>query len=620
MSKATASGVYPSLQALAAFVLVVVVLYFGRPVLLPVGFAALGAFLLTPAIKFLERRRVPRIVAVLIVAICFLGHVVGFSLIVAAEMRSFATRLPEYRQNLSGRLDQFRVRDGWINRMNQVLTDVTQSIENPGGAGAAPDPSVPDAELSAPVADPVRVIDKSAGPLDRLRALAQVVVTPLANIGIVLVLMVFVLLNREDLRNRVVRLSGSQFALTTRTLDDLATRISRYLVATALVNGSYGAVVAIGLWLIGIEHAVVWGLIAGLMRFIPYIGPTVGIALPLGMAFIQFPASDWGHLIAAAAFLGVLETLTNVVIEPLTYGYSIGVSIVALLVAALFWSWLWGPLGLLLSVPITVTLVVLGEYIPSLEVLAVILGDKPALDDHAIYYQRLLAGDIDEAESILDEEVAEVGLLEAYDAIAVRAVNMAERDLHNGKVTTPEHDSVVDATREYIEEHSPQLETRPDAPADAPRLRVRIIGCPVRDTGDEMALEVLRQQWPADEAEAFEILSSKTLAAEMLARIEEGRPDVVCLSSLGPLGLRPLRYLTKRIRMADPYIRIVVGNWGYRSKDSDRMTSRLKQCGADVVFTSLSATHEYFQGLAPRVVMTGSERIAAPEPATASSA
>jgi hypothetical protein len=271
---------------------------------------------------------------------------------------------------------------------------------------------------------------------------------------------------------------------------------------------------------------------------------------------------------------------------------------------------------LLLSVPITVTLVVLGEYVPALEVLAVLLGDKPALDSHAVYYQRLLAGDIDEAESILDQEVAAVGLLEAYDGVAVRAVTMAERDLDAGNLTTSEHDTVVDATREYVEEHAPKLDPGPDAEPEA-RLRVRIIGCPVRDAGDEMALEILRRQWPAESNDQFEILSSKTLAAEMLARIEEIRPDVVCLSSLGPLGLRPLRYLTKRIRLADPYIRIVAGNWGHRSKDADRMANRLKQCGADVVFTSLAAAHEYFQSLTPRIIVPNPESAPASEPAHA---
>jgi predicted PurR-regulated permease PerM len=615
MSKSSPSGIYPSLQGLAAFVLVVVVLYFGRPVLLPLGFAALGAFLLTPPVKYLERRRLPRVLAVMTVAACALGHLAGFGLLVVAEMRDFAVRLPEYRQNLTERLDSLRVRDGWIDRMNQVLTDVAKSVERAPAAGStvAASSTEPDVDLSAPVTEEVRVVEDPGGPLERLRAFAQVVIEPLANVGVVLVLMIFVLLNREDLRNRVVRLSGKQFALTTRTLDDLAQRISRYLVATALVNGGYGAVVGIGLWLIGIDYAILWGIIAGLMRFIPYVGPAIGIALPLGMAFVQFPASDWGHFIAAAVFLGVLETITNVVVEPFTYGYTIGVSIVALLVAALFWSWIWGPLGLLLSVPITVTLVVLGEYIPAMEVLAVLLGDKPALEGHAIYYQRLLAGDIDEADSILDQEVKAVGLLEAYDSIAVRAVTMAERDLDAGKLTTPEHDAVVDSTRDYIDEHAPVFESG----EESPRLRVSILGCPVRDVGDEMALRILRQQWPENEAERFEILSSMTLAAEVLARIEEKQPDIVCLSSLGPLGLRPLRYLTKRIRMAHPQIRIVVGNWGFRAKDVDRMAGRLKQCGADVVFTSLAAAHEYFQGMAPRVMLPGAVPAASPIPAAA---
>ncbi|MBA4019431.1 MAG: hypothetical protein C0483_19880 [Pirellula sp.] len=600
MAKAQPVGIHASLQFLATFVLVVTILYVGRPVLLPIGMAALGAFLLTPAIKFLERRRFPRLLAVVTVAALAVGVVVGFSSLVATEFGGFSAKVPIYRDNLVHRLDGLRVGGGIMDDIKGVLNDVTRSIEHPD----APAPAVANDQI-------VRVVETSDDTFGRIQSIMSAVIAPLAGTGVVLVLMVFVLLSREDLRNRIVRLSGKHFALTTRTLDDLGSRISRYLVAVVIVNGGYGAVVGLGLWMIGVDYAVLWGALAGVLRFIPYIGPAVGISLPLGMAFIQFPATDWTHFTATAIFLGVLETLTNIVVEPLTYGYSIGVSMPALLVAAIFWSWVWGPMGLLLSVPITVTLVVLGEYIPALELLAVVLGDKPALDSHVIYYQRLLAGDVEEAEEILDAEVKSVGVLEAYDAVAVRAVTMAERDLHLGKLTTSEHDAVVEGTTDYVEERAAASTTSSDAV-----LRARIIGCPVRDTGDEMALRILQRHLTSAGDGDLRILSSTTLASEMIAQIEEAQPDAVCLSSLGPLGRRQLRYLSKRVRQKNPQLRIIVGNWGDRGKEADKVAASLKdQCGANVVFTTLAAAHEYLQTLTPRppVVPAGAITASVPE-------
>ena len=414
--------------------------------------------MLTPSIKFLERRRFPRLLAVVTVAAVAISVVIGFSSLVAAELGSFSAKLPVYRDNLVHRLDGLRFSGGLIDEVKGVLNDVAHSIERP----VAPAPSISSDQI-------VRVVETSDDTIGQIQSLLSAVIAPIAATGVVLVLMVFILLSREDLRNRIVRLSGKHFALTTRTLDDLGSRISRYLIAVVIVNGGYGTIVGVGLWIIGVDYAVMWGALAGVLRFIPYIGPAAGISLPLAMAFIQFPATDWTHFTITAIFLGVLETVTNIVVEPLTFGYSIGVSMPALLIAAIFWSWVWGPMGLLLSIPITVTLVVLGEYIPALELLAVVLGDKPALDSHVIYYQRLLAGDIEEAEEILDAEVKSVGLLDAYDAIAVRAVTMAERDLHFGKLTTTEHDAVVEGTTDYVEDHAADSTTSTDAV-----LRVRV--------------------------------------------------------------------------------------------------------------------------------------------------
>jgi len=600
MLKSSSFGIHPAVQFLVTLVAVVAILYFGRPVLLPIGMAALGAFLLTPFIKFLERRGLPRVFAVITAALGALGLLAAFSWLIASQLNGMSAQLPQYRDNLIAKLDGLKFTSGTIDNLSQVLNDVSEKIDSPSDGFAIG----------------VRVVEPATGTFDRLQTFVVTLLEPIANIGVVLVLMVFVLIHREDLRNRVVRLSGKRFALTTRTLDDLGMRISRYLVANALVNGAYGTVVALGLTIIGIDYAVMWGALAAVLRFIPYVGPAVGMFLPMTMAFIQFPGNNWSPLIYTAAFFAVLETTTNVVIEPLTYGYSIGVSIVALLISAIFWSWIWGPMGLFLSVPITVTLAVLGEYVPALESLAILLGDKPALEPHVVYYQRLLAGDVEEAESVLEKEVQTVGLLDAYDNVALPAVIMAERDLQAGELTTVEHDAVVQATREFMDEVTAVMAPIRDRSLDNEQtgVRARIIGCPVRDLGDEMVLEMLKQSLGEDPSGELTILSSAMLASEMVAALRERQPDAVCVSSLGPLGRRQTRYLCKRIRQDNPHIRIIVGNWGYRRKDTDKMTASLKQCGADVVFTTLSAAREYFEALTPRILTNAAPPETRPDP------
>ncbi len=205
------------------------------------------------------------------------------------------------------------------------------------------------------------------------------------------------------MRNRIVRLAGTRLTLTTRTLDEIGTRISRYLLASALINGSFGLAVAAGLWLIGVDYALMWGFLAALLRFVPYAGPMLGAAMPTTMAFIQFP--DWYHLALTAGLFLVLELITNNIAEPLLYGQSAGVSTVALLVTVTFWTWVWGPMGLVLAVPLTVVMAVLGDQVPALQPLGILLSDKPPLASFVSYYQRLLAQDVDEAASIVEEQV-----------------------------------------------------------------------------------------------------------------------------------------------------------------------------------------------------------------------
>lgn len=586
MPKSNPTEIQPHVQFLLSLTLVVAILHFGRPVLIPLAMTALGAFLLTPFVKFLERRALPRIAAVIATALGALGLVIAASWLIAAQLNELVLGLPTYRDNLVKKLNGLSLTSDVVENLKKMFNDVTAAITDPPPANTV-----------------VRFVDSGNSVLAWLQSLALLAIEPISNVGVVLVLMIFVLIYRDDLRNRIVRLSGKRFALTTRTLDDLAARISRYLMANMLVNTCYGVIVGLGLYYIGIEYAVLWGALAGMLRFMPYVGPAIGMGMPVAMAFIQFPATDWTHLIYTAAFFALLETTTNVVVEPLMYGYGIGVSIVALLMSAVFWSWVWGPMGLLLSVPITVTLAVLGEYVPSLEVLGILLSDKPALENHVIYYQRLLSGDVDDAESVLTKEVKTAGLSDAYDEIVIRAVLMAERDLHEAELSTPEYDGIVQTARDFLDELPSANETSQAEPRNgaADGFRTRVVGCPVHDVGDEMVLAALQSALGEAPDGEFKILSSTMLASEMAALIQEEQPDAVCLSSLGPGGRRQLRYLCKRIRHDVPQIRIVVGNWGYRRSEIEQMTQSIKQCGADVVLTKLSAAREFFESLASRV-------------------
>ena len=422
-----------------------------------------------------------------------------------------------------------------------------------------------------------------AVPFDRLMLFTSTVLTPLANLAIIVVLVLFMLLNREDLHNRIVRLAGTRLTLTTRTLDEVGTRISRYLLASSLINGSFGLAVAAGLSLIGVHYAVMWGFLAGVLRFVPYVGPMLGAALPVTMAFIQFP--DWQHVALTASLFLVLELITNNIAEPLLFGRIAGVSTVALLVSVTFWTWIWGPMGLVLAVPLTVLLAVLGEHVRALQPLGILLGDKPPLASFVMYYQRLLANDLDEAASIVEEQHKSGGLIQVYDHVFIPALILAEKDREHGDLLPPAQEFIWQATREFIDDLAP-ARNETVAASDESARRARVLGVPAHDEADVMALAMLDQLAPANGGR-LEVLSSSLLVSETLARIAEDAPEAVCISSLGPVGVRQTRGLCKRLRQAHPDLRIIACRWGFEG-DRERMAQSLKRCGADYVVTTLA--------------------------------
>jgi predicted PurR-regulated permease PerM len=601
---------------LLACALLVGILYFGREVLIPLAMAVLLMFLLAPVVTYLERRGLHRVAAVGLVIVVILSGTGAIAWGIGTQLTDLAIRLPSYKNNLKAKVASMKFTGGAMEEIQKTIQEVSESAEQPaakeaadvtGAAGEAlPDPKdeidPSGKRLPGEIAN-VRIVPDEAIPYDKLTLLADNVLTPLANAAIIVVLVIFMLINREDLRNRVVRLAGARLTLTTRTLDDIGTRISRYLLMNAIVNGAFGIAVGLGLTLIGVEYALMWGFLAALLRFLPYVGPIMAAVMPISMAFIQFPGDDWMHPLMAAGLFVVLELITNNVIEPLAYGHSTGVSTVALLVSAVFWTWVWGPMGLVLAVPLTVVVTVLGEHVTPLQSLAILLGDKPALEPHVLYYQRLLAGDVEEASSILEEHVSAGPLIEVYDNVLALALVEAEKDHAAGELNEETHQLIWQTTQELIDELAPGAKNR-DVERDqqiridsGPALKARVIGCPAHDAADEMALLMLQQNMAIEGGE-FEVLSSTMLASEMIAKVVQQCPEAVLISSLGPVGVRQTRYLCKRLRQAHPSLRIIICRLGYAG-DRQRLEASLKHRGADDVATSLAATRDLLQRLMP---------------------
>lgn len=570
MARAFANPSQRYTQILAAIALSVAVLYFGREILIPLAMAVLLTFLISPLVRLFERGRLGRVAAVLLsvllifTAMAVVGGVIGW------QLTDLAARLPEYKTNLRTKFERIRFSGKAVEKVEDTFKEVSQDVNS-----------------EARDVQPVRLVAESSLPIDRIK-LAGSLLAPAASAGLVVVLVIFMLISREDLRNRVVRLAGRKLALTTRTLDEIGARISRYLFLNAVVNGSFGVAVAAGLGLIGVQYALTWGLLAAFLRFLPYLGPLLAAAAPVLMAFMQFPG--WLHpLLAAGLFLAV-ELITNNVVEPLIYGRSTGVSTVALLVAAMFWTWIWGPIGLILAVPLTVIIAVIGEHVTTLEPLAILLGDKPPLDPHVTYYQRLLAADLDEASAILQDHVRTTCLAKAYDTVVIPALVLADHDRERDELLAEDHQQLLQSTREFLEEVAADHSLPASGPeATGPVLRARVLGCPARDDADETSLLLLRKALLFNEHASFEILPVQMLASEMLVAVEKAAPDAVIISALGPTSAQQARYLCKRLRQRFPQLRIVVCRWGFGG-DRLKLAAALKARGADQVVTTVSDT------------------------------
>jgi predicted PurR-regulated permease PerM len=566
------------LVVLATFILATAVLYWARTVLIPIAVATLLAFLLTPLVTFLQRRGLRRSIAVTLVVVLSFSVLGGVGWILTDQVWSLAEELPQYRHNIRRKAADLREvgRGGVLDRLQRLIDDVLGEIHRE--------------ESATDRKEPVPVIiqpDRQA----RLRQLPGLV-EPLVSVALVLALVIFMLGRQVELRTRVIRLIGyGRLPRATKALDEAADRVSHYLLTLSVVNGSFAVAVGIGLFLIGVPYAILWALLAGTLRFVPYVGAWLAALMPLALAVAVF--HGWVQPLLVLGLFLLLEPLIFLVVEPLLYRTSTGVSDIALLVAVFFWSWLWGPVGLLLATPLTVWLVVLAKYVPDLRFLAVLLGEVEDLEPDVAFYQRLLAEDEDEATEIVEEFVRTHPPEQIYDAVLLPALTSLKQDRGRGALTQDDARFILSRTREIAEELA--LRLPPPAPTSPERLR--ILACPARDEVDEVALVMFRQVLDGGCCDV-EVVSTERLSSEVVALARSTRSTLICVATVPPGGLAHARYLVKRLRAAVPEARIVVGRWG-RTETREEVRPALLAAGADEVGMSILETRDHVLQLLP---------------------
>ena len=442
------------LTNMAVAALIIAALYFGREIFVPFALAVLLSFVLAPFVMRLRSWRIPRTISVLVVV--FIGFSIIFSLggLMVSQATRLAAKLPGYQQTLSDKIESLRGLmggSGTLEQASTVLKELKTELQHRDAAGRPADSELTRQPSDKPTPIPVEVRQPDPGALSTFGAIIQPLISPLTTTGIVVIFVVFVLLQREDLRNRLVRLAGSaDIQRTTAALDDAGKRLSKLFLTQIAFNAVFGLAIGIGLEFIGVPSAPLWGLVAMIMRFVPYIGALISAVFPLILAAAV--GSGWQMLILTAALFVVLELLAGQVLEPLIFGHSSGLSPVAIILSASFWTWLWGPVGLVLATPLTICLVVLGRHVDRLKFLDVMLGDRPPLTPPQLAYQRMLAGDPVEAVEQAHEYLNDASLENYYDAILLKGLRLAEADRQLGHLDEDRLNRVVSTVEELVAE------------------------------------------------------------------------------------------------------------------------------------------------------------------------
>lgn len=572
-----------SLLSLAVAVVVVAALYLGRDVLVPIMLAILLSLILTPLVSGFRRLRFGRVPAVIVSVLFALGVLISVGTVIGSQVASLADDAPRYVANIQGKVAG--IRRSAVGRLPDALGRLSRQV---GGDTPTARPVADGEEATRPI--PVEVHTPPKSPLETIGGLLAPIVGPLETTVIVLVMAIFILLQREDLRDRVIRLFGSRdLHRTTSAMDDAAARLSRYFLTQLALNSAFGAAVAVALYFIGVPSPIMWGVLATLMRFVPYIGTFIAAVPPIALAAAVGP--DWSMAIAVAALFAVSEPLMGYVVEPMVYGHSTGLSPAAIIIAAIFWTWLWGPIGLILSTPLTLCLVVLGRHVERLEFLDVLLGDRPALTPAESFYQRMLADDPDEALDQAEALLKARSLSSYYDEVALEGLLLAANDFHRGTVSPRQLDGIKEAANALIADLDTydDVDPAPEEVASEPlSLSLAEQALPVEPAPENLPNKEVPDAWrsegavlclaargPLDEASAMimaQLLGKHGIGASALPHASASRQQIsqlpcaqtlmVCVCALEISGSPPyLRYMVRRIRDRLQGVQIAVVRW-----------------------------------------------------------
>lgn len=555
------------LRALLALVLTVGILWVAKPIIVPLALAVLLAFVLNPLVVSAQQRGLGRVPAVLITVGLTLFIVVGVGYGVGAQLTKLADDLPSHKDEIHAKV--MRLRGHGAGPWSKLMDTFKQATED----AAHPPTTQPTVTTAGP----------PQSSFEQLGAIAAVVLEPLADAGLILILVIFMLIRREDLRNRVIGLLGhGRLTGTTRVLVESAERISRLLLMQLCLNTAFGIIFAIALLLLGVPYWFLWGFLTVVLRFVPYVGSWMSAAPPILLSVAIAPG--WLQPLMVLAVFVTLDLVTANVVEPLVFGHSTGVSPVALLIAAAFWTWLWGPIGLVLSTPMTVCMVVLGQNAPRLKFLSLLLGDQPALGPPVAYYQRLLAGDRHEATVLATRYADAEGVAKLPDDMLLPAVRLARRDRQSAGLNAEDEGFILDTTEEILDKLAPSTPTAEPATGATPL----VIGCAAHHKSEELAVRMIASTFKPDEARV-EPISTRTLPADVEAKVEQDHPAALFVAIVPPGGMSQARYLCRRLRRKFPELPIVVGYFG-RFRDFDKLLTRLRAAGASYVTTSVTQT------------------------------
>ncbi len=582
-------GLQNAFYAAGLGAIIVGVIYFGQPILMPAALAILLAFALAPLVARLRTigfGRMPSVVVTVLFAFMVIG-VLGTYIV--TEFAQLAAALPRYESNLAHKINSIR-NAAESNSLIATATGVLQRLDNDlsspqksasAGTQMIPQPVV--VEVPSQENTPLHVVKNIVGPL----------LEPLATTGIVIVFVVFILLQKEDLRDRFIHLAGARdLRRATMAIDDGASRLSRYLLMQTAINASFGVLVGSGLWLIGIPNAGLWGLIGMMFRFVPYVGVPVAAAMPVALAFAIDP--NWTKMVWTVGLYLAIEPVLGQLVEPFVYGRSAGLSATAVVVAATFWTWVWGPVGLLLSTPLTMCLVVIGRHVDRLRFLDVLLGDRPSLALEEGLYLRMLSGDPDEATQQAEAYLEKNSLSAYYDEVAIKALVLAQADARHGALDRDRRHAIRLAVEGLIQNLSDRGDdTRPAAPQAA--------ATPPTEEEDwsEGAVLCVAGPGPLDDVAALllvDLLGKHAIGARVVPhadvlpvninRLDKTGVNLIAVCYLEPANFTNARYLVRRLDRHFPRARLLLNFWGFGADDS-RYHEAIAATGCEMIATNL---------------------------------